>query len=407
MTDLQLLQAQVNLVNCGATDTGGTGTAGCRFDWSRIKTVELTPRSFKYTKQQTLAYIREQQQLGNIIIINNVVSYVDASADPNIITREGSGLKEIAGENPYEYNMTTDNGLDFYKKLRTYNSSGQYNIALYDVEGNKIFTETKSGEFKGFSLGMFFTGKYKGKDGSNPSSYATMIQYQDYKEMDRAAWIASDELDYSTTEIDGWNDTKIVIDAVAVGDTTLTFTHKLADKTHNVEGTLLTNYLFKKDGVPFTPTGTLDATTTPGKLIATIPAAVDGEVYTVQTNDSTLTTSAGREIATIVSPLGVLYKSNNATVTAAAVPVNPLAPVITSSHFLTGTIGTPLTYSIVATNTPTSYAIAGVPSGGLSFNSTTGVLSGTPTGSANTRVVRLDAINANGTGSIYLEINIS
>lgn len=404
MTDLELLQAQVNVVNCGATDTGGTGTAGCRFDWSRIKTVELTPRSFKYTKQQNLAYIREQQQLGNIIIINNIVSYVDASADPNVITREGSGLKEIAGENPYEYNMTTDNGLDFFKKLRTYNSSGQYNIALYDVEGNKIFTQTKSGEFKGFSLGMFFTGKYKGKDGTNPSSYATMLQYQDYKEMDRAAWIAADELDYSTTEIDGWNDTTIVIDTIAVGATTLTFSHKLADKTHNVEGTVMTNYIFKKDGVPFTPTGTLDATTVTGKLIATIPTTAAGEVYTVQTNDPTLTVSAGREIATIVSELGVLYKSNLASATAT---LNLLVPVITSSGILSGVIGTPLTYNIEATNTPTSYFIAGVMSAGLSYNTTTGVILGTPTGSANTRVVRMDAINSNGTGSKYLEINIT
>jgi hypothetical protein len=54
------------------------------------------------------------------------------------------------------------------------------------------------------------------------------------------------------------------------------------------------------------------------------------------------------------------------------------APVITSSLTATGNQGSPFTYSIIATNSPTSYNATGLPAG-LSIDTTTGVISGTPT----------------------------
>ena len=54
------------------------------------------------------------------------------------------------------------------------------------------------------------------------------------------------------------------------------------------------------------------------------------------------------------------------------------APVITSSLMASGNQGSPFTYTITATNTPTSYSATGLPAG-LSINTTTGIISGTPT----------------------------
>jgi hypothetical protein len=86
--------------------------------------------------------------------------------------------------------------------------------------------------------------------------------------------------------------------------------------------------------------------------------------------------------------------TGNATLT---VTVKPMAPVISSATTATGKVGTAFTYSIVASNSPTSYTATGLP-GGLSVNGTTGSITGSPT-AAGTSVVTLGATNAGGTGT--------
>lgn len=72
-------------------------------------------------------------------------------------------------------------------------------------------------------------------------------------------------------------------------------------------------------------------------------------------------------------------------------------PGITSDSTASGTVGTAFTYAIAASNSPTSYQASNLPAG-LSVNTTTGVISGTPT-TAGTRSVLVSATNASGTGS--------
>lgn len=84
---------------------------------------------------------------------------------------------------------------------------------------------------------------------------------------------------------------------------------------------------------------------------------------------------------------------------------NPPAPVITSSLTASGTTGTAFTYTITATNSPTSYNATGLPAG-LSINTSTGVISGTPTGVATTSVT-ITATNAGGTDTQTLVITVS
>lgn len=70
----------------------------------------------------------------------------------------------------------------------------------------------------------------------------------------------------------------------------------------------------------------------------------------------------------------------NATLTitvAAASKVQP--PVISSAASATGLVGAAFSYAITATNSPTAYDLGASPPPGLSFNSTTGTLAGTPT----------------------------
>jgi len=79
--------------------------------------------------------------------------------------------------------------------------------------------------------------------------------------------------------------------------------------------------------------------------------------------------------------------------------------VLTSATTASGTVGTPFTYQITATNTPTSYGATGLPAG-LAVNTGTGLISGTPT-AAGTSTVTLSATNAAGSGTATLTLTIA
>ena len=81
------------------------------------------------------------------------------------------------------------------------------------------------------------------------------------------------------------------------------------------------------------------------------------------------------------------------------------APVITSSASAAGTAGAAFNYQIAATNSPTSFGATGLPSG-LSVNTSTGAISGTPQ-AAGTSSITLTASNASGPGSSVLTLTIN
>ena len=79
-------------------------------------------------------------------------------------------------------------------------------------------------------------------------------------------------------------------------------------------------------------------------------------------------------------------------------------PAITSATAATAQVGKAFSYQIKATNNPTSYGVGGIRPG-LSVNSQTGLISGTPTGSGTFTLV-LKATNAGGTGQTNLTLTI-
>ncbi len=84
---------------------------------------------------------------------------------------------------------------------------------------------------------------------------------------------------------------------------------------------------------------------------------------------------------------------------------NLAAPVITRSLTEDGERGVPFSYFITATHSPTSYNATGLPAG-LSINTATGEISGTPTEDFSGTVV-ISATNAGGTGTADLELTIA
>lgn len=299
------LKKQLNVVSCDAGNVGGTGLSACPFDWDRIETLEFSNRNFRYEDSQDLDYVKEQQQLGNLVVVRGYESFTQNTPDPNINTVDGSGYKQVMGEMPTEFTGILNNGVINWKALRTLNGKDNWNVAFYDVAGNKIFTQTKSGAVKGFGLKMLFTGTYKGKEGNTPSSYTQMLQFSDLLEMERMAWITPNKMDFDPTDLDGINDVAIIISPLAVGATKLTLTPTLLDRTHLVEGLTLANIQVKKNGAVIVPTLLAYVN---GKVELTIAATVASEVYTVDLIDSLIPFSQAIKIA------GVLYKSEVTTV---------------------------------------------------------------------------------------------
>ncbi len=103
----------------------------------------------------------------------------------------------------------------------------------------------------------------------------------------------------------------------------------------------------------------------------------------------------------------VTIGATNATGTGTAtltLTVSPAAPVISSSTSASATVGTPFSYQITASNSPTSYSATGLP-GGLSVNTSSGAITGTPTTSG-TSTITIGAANATGTGTATLTLTV-
>jgi hypothetical protein len=96
------------------------------------------------------------------------------------------------------------------------------------------------------------------------------------------------------------------------------------------------------------------------------------------------------------------------TATLTVTVVIPAPPVITSPLTAIGQVGVAFSYTITATNNPTSFDATGLPAG-LTVNTSTGVISGTPaigTDAGSPYSVTISATNAGGTGTATLRLTI-
>ncbi|MCW1926476.1 putative Ig domain-containing protein [Luteolibacter arcticus] len=125
----------------------------------------------------------------------------------------------------------------------------------------------------------------------------------------------------------------------------------------------------------------------PGLTIDTTTGVISGTPTTVGSYSVTIsaTDGMGTDTATLTIRIGV--------------------PSITSTTIASGSTTASFSYQIIATQTPTAYGAANLPAG-LSVNTTTGLISGTPTTAGTSNVV-LTATNAAGTGSKVLVLTIT
>ncbi|WP_217494445.1 putative Ig domain-containing protein [Nibricoccus aquaticus] len=137
------------------------------------------------------------------------------------------------------------------------------------------------------------------------------------------------------------------------------------------------------------PSG-LSINTSTGLISGTVSTSATVAVYSV----SLTATNAG----------GTGTQTFSLTVTA---PL-PSAPVISSASSGSAVIGSAFSHQVLASNSPTSYAASGLPSG-VSINSSSGLISGTVSTSATAGVssVTLYATNAGGTGTQTFSLTLT
>ena len=128
-------------------------------------------------------------------------------------------------------------------------------------------------------------------------------------------------------------------------------------------------------------------------------SVISGSVsYTTTYTDTTPAGTTGVTISPVVTSLSAAnytFSAANGAITIASAPV----PVITSALTFSAQYGTAAsTYTITATNSPTSFSATGLPSG-LTLNGVTGAITGTPTAVPGDYNVSISATNGGGTGS--------
>lgn len=299
------LEDQINKVDCSGAGVIGTGLAGCRMDRKRVTALGLLKKGFVFAEEITKAYMRELQQDGTLIMLQGVVAFTDNTAEDTITTREGSGIKVVAGKMPYEYMATFDNGINFHKALTSLSSYEGYDIIVFDVDNTLFGTTPKTGGLKGLTLGMFENGKYTGSNGTDSASQTVTFQCINRIEWDSyAGWIANDELDFIYSELTGINEVFVTVDPIVTASTTIVVDAYLLDKTHSVDGLLTGDFELTRNGAVLAQTVVQSPTTK--KYTFTVTANTTADIITVRLKN------------TVLTPLDVLYKSNTATVVVTA-----------------------------------------------------------------------------------------
>jgi len=300
----------LNVFSCGLNDLLGAGLKACKFDLKSPATLYRLKKGIKYAPgtEINLEFINEQIQIGNIRVLQGVVDFADATPDNERITRASTGKMRTSLKHPYLLTFTFDNGIAWFKAVNGMDGNENADYWIADDAGNLLVSTDRQGNLCGLNGIMFETGKYLI---GNENSQTVTIQI-DRQSFDKfVSGIDAENLDFtSSTDVDDFNEVVLTIDPLVVGATTISFSAKLIDGTHNLEGLTDTDLLLRKtvaNVVTTVPITGLVYNATTEKYTGTIASAVAG-IYGIQTIDTTTTPDSNIIIVT-----GALYRGKEAT----------------------------------------------------------------------------------------------
>jgi len=306
----------------------------------------------------------------------------------------------------------------------TYKGSAQSPVITPSVSGATYSTSgTVSATAAGsYSVTATATGNYTGTSGS--------IAWTIAKATPVVSWPAPAAITYGTalslTQLNATANvpgafvyTPVAGTVLAVGTQTLSVAFTPTDTTDYASASATVS-LTVNPSPTAAPTFSPVAGTYTSAQAVTITSATSGASLAYTTDGTTPTESGGTithgtalanggsvTISATTTLTAIAFKTGytDSAVTSGLYTINSMIPVISSAGTAFGTIGAAFSYQITATHSPTSYGATGLPAG-LSVNSSTGLISGTPSVSG-TSAVTLSATNASGTGSQALALKVA
>tara|TARA_R110002049_G_C9177884_1_gene563257 strand:- start:17993 stop:18904 length:912 start_codon:yes stop_codon:yes gene_type:complete len=279
------------IINSGYCPTNnneviGTGLQHCPVNIQDIRTIGLVKRGTDFgtsdnPDDMNLAYEQQLQVDGKLIILNGIFDVVDNGAEDSTEQNPSTGLTKSTLKNPYSYTINFENDLAFNKALNYLDSYDQWDIVMWDREGNKFFTQSVAGLLKGLAVGRFTVGMYKLANGTTTAKQSVTFELKYRDEFDkRISWIIANELDYNAQEdLDGIN--QMLVDVTAPADTDTTVLFNVTDITKGVP-----NVVFTASDVVVKVNGVADAgalvSNGNGSYTKTVAALSTSDVVTVQ-----------------------------------------------------------------------------------------------------------------------------
>ncbi len=247
--------------------------------------------------------------------------------------------------------------------------------------GGSFFSITPTGVFT--LLHSFVSG---GAEGSNPQA---------------APILGSDHNFYCTTGYGGSNGTGAIIRITPGGAVTTLYSFSALDSNqHNGDGWDPRARLLQASDGNFYGTAAYGGANGDGTIFRVTPSGGFTLLHTFAATDG-----ADPEGGLIEAGSGTFYGNTNEGGSDGTIYVLKTGPFITSGTTASGQVGAAFSYLITATNSPTNFGAASLPSG-LNFDATTGTISGVPLVSGNF-TVGISATNASGTGSSEVLLSIA
>ena len=288
---------------CGSEDAS-TGKLGCQIEFGTPMHLFKLKKGLVIPKTTVL----DKDYLNSLIQSNKLTPLVDASSFEDLSGEDSvsSNSRTVERLNILglpKYKLMFEEGHEFYRQMAKLTSFKSADFAIGDEYGNLKLAINSNGDFVGFSAGQVLPELTKNKvQGGDAESKSLTVQFLNRKQFDEDYTIVtSEQLGFDLIEVQGANPVSLSFNSVPTdGDTTLLVVAKLsADKSTNVEGLVIADFLVKVDGATATVSNVAESN---GVYTLTIPSVATGNVVTVDLYDGTINSG------TILNG-GVLYNS--------------------------------------------------------------------------------------------------
>lgn len=300
----------INLVDHGVGSVLGTGTKGSKPFLKKVSCLWLIPQGFVFdpARELTYDYAQELQAQGKIIVLKGIRAFTDNTPDDTIDELE-DGTKSVARLGLYEFVMNFINGLHFHAALHSLSSFGNYDVVMWDREGNGLGTVSTNGSLKGFTAGMVQASKLTWPTDAASQREGLGLQLLDRSELDQDyAFLQREKVGWNPNRMDGINEVILSFPSAPVAAaTTITVEAVTAQDRQPFTGADFADFLLKKNGTTTNPTAGDDSAEA-GTYVLTVSALSTNDALAIELYDNVNNNS-------VIKIDTDQYKSNTATAT--------------------------------------------------------------------------------------------